>query len=225
MSAIDPPEKKRHGCLFYGCITLICFALVVAVAAFFIIRYFVTVANKTIAEYTETQPMTFPTVDMPEDELRKLQDRLTAFANAKDAHSNGPRLELSSRDINTLALSSTNFKGLKGMIYVDIEGDKIKGEVSLPLEKFFRAPFVHTKGRYLNGVGTFTVGVSNEMPAVYVQSLEVKGKSLPPEFMIQLLGKNMAEGFENNPTNAAAIGHYQSIQVKDGKLVVKAKTD
>lgn len=169
--------------------------------------------------------MTFPKLEMPEDEFRKLQDSVTAFGNAMDAHSNGPPLVLSSRDINAIALSNTNFKGLKGMIYVDIEGDKIKGEVSLPLEKFFRAPFVHTKGRYLNGVGTFTVGVSNELPTVYVQSLMVKGKPLPAEFMIQLKGKNMAEGFENNPTNAAAMGHYESIQVKDGKLVVKAKTD
>ena len=65
MSAIDPAEKKRHGCFFYGCITLLIFVFVVAVAGFFFVRYFVNMANATIAKYTETEPMTFPKVEMP----------------------------------------------------------------------------------------------------------------------------------------------------------------
>jgi hypothetical protein len=226
MSAIDPPGKKRHGCLFYGCITLICVGLVVSLAAFFLLRYVVNITNAKIAEWTETQPMAFPKVNISEDEVKKLQDRVTMFGNAIDAHSNTAPLVLSSRDLNGLMLTSTNFKGLKDMVHVDLEGEIIKGEVSLPLEKFFHVPFVHTKGRYLNGVGTFTVGVVSNLPAVYVQSLEVKGKTLPADFMKPLRGKNMAEDFERNPTNnAPTVGHYESIEVKDGELVIQPKTN
>lgn len=224
MSAIDPPQKKRHGCLFYGCITVIFLASVAAIVFFFGVRYFVNLANQKIMEYTEAQPVVIPKEDMPEKELRKLQDRVAAFSNAMDAHSNTPPLVLSSRDINALMLSFTNFKDLKDMVHVDIEGDKIRGEVSLPLEKFFHIPFVHTKGRYLNGTGTFTVGVVSNLPAVYVQSFEVKGKPLPPEFMKGLKGQNMAEDFEHMPTNSTATGEYESIEVKDGNVTIKAKS-
>jgi hypothetical protein len=206
--------------------TLLVVGLIVAIAAFFAIRYVAGLANAKIAEYTETQPMTFPKVDMPDAELQMLKKRVAAFSSAMDAHSNAAPLVLSSRDLNTLMLSNTNFKDLKDTVYVEITGDTIKGEVSLPLGKYFRGlPFVHTKGRYLNGVGTFKVGVTNDMPAVYVQTLEVKGKTLPAQFMLQLQGKNMAEDFEKNPTNAAGIGHYESIDVKDGSIVIKAKTE
>jgi hypothetical protein len=183
------------------------------------------VANAKIAEYTEAQPMNFPKVDMPVDQLKLLQARVDAFNTAMEAHSNTPPLVLTSQDINALLASSTNFKDFKGMCYVDIEGNLIKGELSLPLEKFFRFPFVHFKGRYLNGTGTFTVGVTNQMLSVYVQTLEVKGKPLPPEFMAQLQGKDMAADFNKNPTNTAALSRYESIEVKDGKITVKAKGD
>jgi len=225
MSAIETPEKKRRGCFFYGCITLICVGLVIAVAVFFVLRYFVSRANGIIAEYSEAQPVVFQKVGMPDDELKKLQDRVTAFSNEMNAHSNGPPLVLSSRDVNALMFSVTNFKDLKDMVRVDIEGGKIRGQVSLPLENFFQVPFVHTKGRYLNGTGTFTVGVVSNLPAVYIQTLEVKGKSLPSQFMMQVKGKNMAEDFENSPTNSAKAGQYDSIEVKDGNLVIKAKAN
>jgi hypothetical protein len=222
MSAIDPPEKKRHGCFFYGSIVLLVFVLVVAVAGFFIARYFIGVANATIAKYTETEAMTFPKVEMPAEELRALQQRVAVFNSAMEAHSNTPALVLSSQDINALMASNTNFKDLKDTCYVEIEGDKVKGELSLPLGKYFRFPFVHFKGRYLNGTGTFRVAVSNEALSVYVDSLEVKGKPLPPEFMMQLKGKDMAVDFNKNPSNAATMSHYESLLVTNGTIMVKA---
>lgn len=169
--------------------------------------------------------MTFPKEEMPAEQLQALLARVKAFNDAEAAHSNAPPLILNSADLNALITSSTNFKGLKDTVYVELSNDVIKGEVSLPLWKYFRVPFVHTQGRYLNGMGTFKVGVTNELIAVYVQSLEVKGKSLPAEFMMQIQGKNMAEDFENNPTNAAKMNHYQSIDVTNGNLIIKGKAN
>ena len=187
------------------------------------VRYVAGVANAKIAEWTETQPMTFPKVEMPAEELQALQQRVAAFNSAMEAHSNAPPLVLSSRDVNALMAGSTNIPGLKDMCYVEIEGDRIKGELSLPLGKYFRFPFVHFKGRYLNGAGTFQVAVSNEALSVYVQSLEVKGKPLPPEFMAQLSGKDMAADFNKNPSNAVTMSHYESILVTNGTIIVKGQ--
>jgi len=57
-----------------------------------------------------------------------------------------------------------------------------------------------------------------------VQSLEVKGKPLPPEFMTQLNEKDMAEDV-NKTTNATPPNRYESIEVKDGKITLKAKAN
>lgn len=207
MSAIDPPEKKRRGCFFYGCITLLVFVFVAAVGAFFVIRYVANIANAKIAEYTETQPMIFPKTDLPADELGNLKARVDAFNAAMDAHSNAPPLVLTGPEINALLANNPDFKQFKNECYVEIAGDQIKGEISLPIEKYFRVPFVHTKGRYLNGTGTLKVGVTNQRLSVYVQSLEVNGKALPPKFMAQIQGKDMAADVKN-PTNTAPTSRY-----------------
>ncbi len=224
MSAIDPPEKKGRGCLFYGCLISLIGVVILLVAVLLIARYFINVANTKIAEYTETQPMAFPKTEISADDLKKLQQRVDTFYAAVNANSNTPPLVLTARDLNALIGASTNVEGLKDMCYVDIEGDTVKGELSLPLGKFFKLPFVHFKGRYLNGVGTFKVGVTNHVLSVRVESLEVKGKPLPPEFMSQLQGKNMADDYNENPTNAAAMSRFESIEVKDGKVTVKPKS-
>jgi len=223
MSAIDPPQKKKHGCFFYGCLTLIVMAFLVGVLGFLGVRYVAGVINTQLDLYAETQPMEFPKVEMPANELQQLKRRVDAFGAAMDTHSNTPPLVLTSRDLNELIASRTNGAELKDICYVDIQGDVVKGELSLPLGKYFRFPFARFKGRYLNGVGTFRVGVTNNELLVYVQSIEVKGKPLPANFMAQLQGKNWAEDFNKNPTNAATLGRFESIDVNDGKVTVKAK--
>ena len=223
MSAIEPPEKKGHGCIFYGCITLLAFFLITAIAGVLGIRYVAGRLNEKIMQYTDSQPMALPKTDMTEEELRALQARLAGFNNAVDGHSNTPPLVLNSADINALLASSTNFKGLKDKCYVEIAGDEIKGQISLPLEKEFRIPLLHFKGRYLNGSGTFKVTLTNDELSIFIQSLEVKGKPLPEDLMGKLRGKNLAEDYNSNPTNAATMGKYESIEVKDGKITVKAK--
>ena len=69
------------------------------------------------------------------------------------------------------------------------------------------------------------MAVSNEALSVYVQSLEVKGKPLPPEFMMQLQGKDMAEDFNKNPSNTVRMSHYESLLVTNGTIIVKAKAN
>ena len=223
MSAMDPPEKKRHGCFFYGCMTLLVIFFLAAVGGFLLVRYVAAKLNAQIAQYTDTQPMVFPKVEVSAAELGALQNRLAAFSSAVDAHSNMPPLVLSSADINALLESNTNFQALKDKCYVEIVGGEVKGQISLPLEKEFRVPLLHFKGRYLNGAGMFNVTLTNGALSVYIQSLEVKGKPLPEEFMAKLRGKNMAEDYNNNSTNAAAMSKFESIEVKDGKIIVKAK--
>lgn len=213
--------QKRRGCFFYGCLTCIILFLVVVIGGVLIVRHF---GNAFIDQYTDTAPMALTKVDMPADELKQLQARFDAFSKAAAAHSNTPPLILTSREINTLLANDPDMKGIKDKFYVSLEGQQVKGQISLPLEQF-NFPLLHTKGRYLNGAGTFDVGVTNGSLFVAAQSLEVKGKPLPAQFMATMQGQNLAADVNTNATNAIFIKRLESLQITNGTAVLKARTN
>src|SRR5438552_453763 len=141
MSNLETPKKQR-GCFFYGCITCLVLLLVVGLAAFLGVRYAIHRANALIAEYTDTQPMALPKEEMPAAELEQLKKRFAAFNDALQAHSNAPPFVLSGREINALLSTAPEMKLFKDRFHVALEGNQFKGQVSLPLDAFFKIPFI-----------------------------------------------------------------------------------
>ncbi|MDB6064236.1 MAG: hypothetical protein JWR26_444 [Pedosphaera sp.] len=222
MAPIDTPPKRR-GCFFYGCITSLVLLLLIGVIAFLGFRYAVNTANAYILEYTDTTAMSLPKVEMSEADLKKLKDRVAAFNQAVNAGSSAPALSLTSQDINALIANSPETQGLKDKVYVTLDGDKVKGQISLPLDKFMKVPLLKTQGRYLNGEGTFDVTITNSLLWIHLQSMEVKGKPLPANVMAQLHEQNLAESANNDPTNRAALDRFESVQVTNGTAVITPK--
>ncbi len=220
------PPKKRRGCFFYGCITCLAIFLLVVGGVFLTGWYTIHRLNALIAEYTDTSPAALPKVDMPANELASLKARVAEFEHALDAHTNTPPLILNSREINALLADSPQVKqmNLDNTFYVDLEGDQIQGQISLPLGQI-KIPLLNTAGRYLNGNGDFTATVTNAALSVTVKSLEVKGKPLPASFMASLQQQNLADAVNKNPTNTAAMSRFESIEVRDGTLIIKAKPE
>jgi hypothetical protein len=224
MSAPEPPKKR--GCFFYGCIVSLALFLFAVVCIGLFAWYGIHQLNALVDQYTDTAAMTLPKVDMPADELARLKARVADFNHALNAHTNTPPLVLTSREINALMADNPQVKqlNLDNTFYVDLEGDHINGEISLPLDQI-KIPFVHTAGRYLNGKGEFAAEVTNAMLSVTTISLEVKGKPLPPQFMASLRQKNLAEDVNQNPTNTAAMARFESIEIKDSTLIIRAKSE
>ncbi len=218
----SPTPPKRRGCFFYGCVTCLVISFIIGITVFFGVRHVINSLNATIAEYTDTNAMALPKVEMPADELKKLHERIDAFDHALKAHSNAPPLVLTGRDINALLASSTNLNNLKDRFYVALEGDQVKGQMSLPLGDLFKIPLIHTKGRFLNGAGTFKAAVTNGSLFVTVRTLEVKGKPLPDKFMGSLQQQNIAANF-NNSTNSTILDRCESMKVTNGTIIIKAK--
>ena len=213
--------KKRRGCFFYGCITCLVLFLVVGLMGVLVVRYFIGQINAAIVEYTDTSPMALPKSDMPADEVKKLQERVDAFSKAAEAHTNAPPLVLTGREINALLANSTN--ELKNYVSVSLDGSEVKGQISLPLEKYFKIWTIHTQGRYLNGAATMTVGLTNSTLWVKLDSLDVKGTPLPEKFMAGLRGQNMAANANNDPRESEFISRFESIVVTNGTMIFKAK--
>jgi hypothetical protein len=75
----------------------------------------------------------------------------------------------------------------------------------------------------LNGSAGFKVALDNGQLDLRVQEVIVNGKPLPPVFLNELKKENLAQEVQNNPDNAKVINKLESIEVRDGKVVVRSK--
>jgi hypothetical protein len=212
----DPAVKPRRGCIFYGCITgLVLLALILG--ALMVGLHYV---KKLVNRYTDTQPMELPTVQMTPGEMDQVKQRFEAFQQAVRDQRPAPPLELTADEVNALIACGPDRQALKGKVYVSLDGDKLKGEVSVPLPRVGWGVF---QGRYLNGSATFNLSFRNGALSVAPQTIVVKGKPLPEVFMQEIRKQNLATQSTDDPGAAAVLRGLEDIQVKDGKLVIVPK--
>jgi hypothetical protein len=219
----EPPvaAPRQRGCFFYGCIIASVLALLTAilVATLFYVGY--RFLNQAVEQYTATAPRELPKSEMPAEQVQVLKDRVEAFRKAVKEGTPAPPLELNSDELNALIEADPD---LKGKIFVKIEGKEIKGQVSLPLDAFAQVPLLGMfKGRYLNGEAAFKASIDDGFLLIRLDSIEVNGKSPPDEVMKSLREQNLAKDAYNNPKNAETLRNIESLEVKDGKVILKVR--
>jgi hypothetical protein len=200
-------QRKKHGCFFYGCITVIVLAVLLALVIYLGIRY----AANEIGKYTSPTPETFPQVNLPAGEREALENRVKEFGDALEAQRPVEPLVLNSDQLNALIEENPAFKG---MVHVDIKGDKIDGQLSLPVPLF---------GGYLNGTGELKVSLRDGNLVVTADSISVRGQPVPEQYMKDIRNQNLAKDAYKNPKNAEQLRKIESIEVKDGTIIIKAR--
>ena len=215
MNTEQGPPKKR-GCFFYGCLSSIIFSLVVVLLGYLGFRY----VRDRVLEYTETKPALIEVAEVTPAQFDALQKRLAAFTDGLKDQKVAQELRLSAGDLNALIANEPSLKELKGKLFVMIDGDRIQGKVSWPLDNF--GP-LKLKGRFLNGVATFKASLENGQLQVMIDDLEVNGKSLPAQLRAKLKNQNLAQDAQRDPKTAEAIQKFESIQVKDGAVILRNK--
>ena len=212
----DQAAKPRRGCFFYGCISGLVLLVLVLGALMAGLHYVKTLVNR----YTDTQPMELPAVQMSQADVAKLKQGFEAFQQAvRDQRPTKP-LTLTADDINALIASGSEQQPTRGKFYVSLEGEQVRGELSMPLQDMGLNMF---KGRYLNGKATFNLSFLNGMLSVTPQTLQVKGQPLPEAYMQQIRKQNLAAALTNEPSTAAVLKGLEDIQIKEGKLVIVPK--
>lgn len=104
-------------------------------------------------------------------------------------------------------------------IYVGIDGDRLTGEASIPLEEFGSL----FKGRWLNGSASFSVSTITGRLVGFIDTLSVRGKPVPDSFMRAIRSRNVAEQASAEPKVAEVLQKLDSVTVRDGQIVIKAK--
>jgi hypothetical protein len=215
----EPPQPmpKQRGCFFYGCIIASILAVLcvifMAVIAFFTYRF----VHKLVDEYTATAPRELPKLDMSAEQRQAVKDRVEAFWKAVEAGTPTEPLVLTSDDLNALIEDNPD---LKGVIYVKVEGEEIKGQVSIPLDKL---NIGMVRGRYLNGEADLKASLKDGVLIVTLDSIEVNGKRPPDEMMKGIREQNLAKDMYKEEKNANLIRKLESLEVKDGKIILRVR--
>ena len=212
----DKTTKRPRGCFFYGCISGTVLLVLVLVGALVGLHYF----KKMFNQMTDSQPMPLPEVQLSQAQMAEVQQRLDTFRQDVRAGRPTAPLALTADEINALIATDADLQSMKGKLYISIEGDQVKGQLSLRLDQLGLPMF---QNRYLNAVGTFTVGVNNGNLSLFAQNIVAKGKPLPEVYMDKIRKQNLAQQLNQDPNAAAALNRLEQVQVKDGKLVIVPK--
>jgi hypothetical protein len=212
----DQTVKPSRGCFFYGCISGAVLLVILLGGLLLGLHYM----KRMVLRYTDTKPVELPTVQMSQAEMAQAKERFEAFRQSvREQHATKP-LTLTADEINALIASGSDQQSLKGKLYVSLDGDQVKGELSVPLQEVGLSMF---SGRYLNGSATFNVSFQDGRLAVTPQSIKVKGEPLPEFYLREIRKRNLAVALTNDPGTAAVLKGLEEIQVKDGKLVLAPK--
>jgi hypothetical protein len=212
----DKAAKPRRSFLYSGCLAGLVLMLMVVLGGLFGLHY----ARKMFNDFTDDKPMAMPPIKLTPAEIDQLEQRIETFRQAVRNSKPTEPLVLTSDEINALLATDPDFSALKGKLYVTMSSDRVKGQLSVPMDSVGLPLF---KGRYLNGTGMFETSLRNNRLRLTTMSFQVKGRAVPEVYMEQIRKHNLAEGINSDPRAAAALERLKDIKVQDGKLVVTPK--
>jgi hypothetical protein len=213
---IEAQVKHRRGCLFYGCLTSGVLLLFMLMGLLLGLRHFKNVVNV----FTDSKPMLLPAREYSPAQTKELDQRVEAFMAAIQAHRSTAPLALSADDLNALAATRPELQALRDKFHLIIEGDKAKTQVSLPMAEL-GLPFF--RGRYLNGTADLDLSFQDGKLTVSARNLSAKGASLPAVYEQRVRQQNLAAHLNADQHVATALSQIQSVEIKDGKLVIVPK--
>lgn len=227
-SVAPPPPAPRQGgsCLrlFLGCLfALVAISVVITialVAGFYFMR---AGLEQLVAEYTETEPMALPSADLPSETADALAARLEAFQAAIEARESGAELTLTGPELNAVLQEQAAGTPFAGTFHIDIDGDTVVGQVSVPLGEVLPFRVGMFEGRYLNGDARFIVSLLRGRPAAYIESLEVGGKTLPDEVMEQIRAHNLLQDVQLDREARAALEAIDELRIAGGRMSIRVR--
>jgi len=212
-------SEKKSGCLKFlavGCAIMLVLIIIGSVLAFFGIK---SIVSGVAEKYTEKSPRALPVPEASRQEVDAVVRRADDFADAIRQDKPAQELVLSSNDINILVNKHPALSRAAGKIQVDIVGDRINGQLSVPLGELNDM----FKGQYLNGSAVLKACMISGQLMVFADSIEVQGKPLPDTFMKSFASGNLADRANSDPKIGPVLQKIESISVRDGRLHVVPK--
>jgi hypothetical protein len=216
-----PPRRKGMGCFARGCLILVVFAVALGIACFagmywglyrhsaiFHGLYWLTKAH---AIGQTAAPV--PDFTASDAQIQSVHERCQDFE--QKARAGQPaELELTADDLNTLI---TTNQDVRGKVFASIEGDTLRCQASVPLEKFIGRP-----GYYLNGDVTVALGGAESLENPQVGGITINGEPVPRDLLNWKYRSKRLRDYLADYRNKSGVG---TIVIRDGRLVLRARTE
>lgn len=220
----EKSQKQGRGCFFYGAITLVLVFIGVVAGTYFGIRKGFLTGVET---YTSSGPAPIPKLQISPQERDRIARNLAAQAEQATKPGGPEELALSDQELNVLLTQWPAMGPYGEQIYLQPEGDKLKAQMSVPLDQFelwntiTRKLWTSPGKRYLNGTASFNVGITNGAVTLALASFEANGKALPEEFIKRAQSQNLASALNTNAQSQAILQRVEAITVREGKVHVR----
>lgn len=201
------------GCLFWGCLITATVLLLLAIG---IVWSVYSLMSGLVNQYTSTEPMEIAVVELPEEEMKALNERYEAFEQAIKAGENPGDLELTAEEINALISQEED---LAGRVFVRIENGQLGGDISVPTDF---VPLLG-KGRFFNATGEFDASMDNGVLVVTLADATVNGAPVPAEALQAFKSENLAKSLYDDADTAKVLRKFESLTIEGDKVILKAR--
>lgn len=212
---------------FAGCAILIAaLAVMVFLIGFSVLTLFRQFNE--IAKFTDVKPVPIEisSLENKEADLNRLAERIETFRQqlAGDTEAS---LALSADDLNLAIAAYEPLKELRGTFHVaSIEGETLRLAISFPLNgrpRFAREGepgWIASDQRFLNGTMVARPNLLKREVILSIDTIEVPGKKVAPEFIDQMSPYRIAERYLTDPVIGPAMAKFTRVGVADGKLML-----
>lgn len=213
------PPKQGKSCWFYGCIAAAIAGLlgvgVVAFSGWWVYKKL---------NFTSDEPVALPAVEVSDEELEEIETRVDTFASSLAQNEPVEDFKIDGSGINALILKHAKFGDEDAPFRVAIEGDALRAQFSLPLDKLAEElDQERLRGRYLNGAGSLSVRINDGKLQVSLRDLEVNGNKIPDNFAQAIENRNLMEDVQLPPEARETIQKFERIAIESGRLVIVPK--
>ena len=216
-------RSDAGNCWVYGCASVVVIGIVGAIIVVFGAKAFY---NKIVDTYTDEVAVEIPIVEATEAEQTASIDKYDAWLGALESGTGAEAIELSQQDINILIQHHPEFAEFSKFAYVTIEDSEIQGDVSVPLDAIAtETGFDRLKGRYFNGSVKLEIRFQDGFLEVYANEATLNGEPVSEEIMAGISAENLAKDVNSDPEVRDALRNIESVEIKDGKLVITPKAN
>ena len=211
--------------MFYACITI-----VVVIIALFIGTFLGTrqALNMVINNYTGTAPVEIPGLKLtPEEKTTRIQKLETDFSTAAGS---GGTVAMDEVDLNLLLSRTPGVSNYADQIFLRVETNQIKADISMPLDQFAEWKKVATRfrssnltGRYLNATLSLAPSLQNQTLQLDLTGIEVNGDPLPETFTGKVDLEKVTEEANQSPEARKVLDRIEAIEVAEGSVKIKMR--
>jgi hypothetical protein len=214
-----PPPQRGMGCFAKGCLMLLVFAFFLIVAGcaglYWGYRHHSALLRGAFwAKRTHViadAPQQIPTYQAQPVEIREVKQRWANFEATMDRQEPA-EIELTANDLNGLI---ANNKDLRGHAFVSVEGNRLRFQLSVPLQEYIRQ-----QGYYANADVIIQFDGAQSVDHPRLTGITINGESLPSDVLNWKYDSRPLGNYLSEFRDTSNVG---TVEVRDDKVILRSR--